>query len=75
MSFDDIKDASEAHERRITRCKACNARIVFLQSPSTPKKVPVDADTVEDHDEIYEHGRHVSHFSTCPRADYFRRQR
>lgn len=75
MSFEDIDDTSETHERRIVRCRACNARIVFLQSPSSTKKVPVDADTVEAHDEIYEHGRHVSHFSTCPRAGYFRRPR
>lgn len=75
MSFEDLNDYSDAHERRIVRCRACNARIVFLQSPSSAKKVPVDADTVEPDDEIYEHGRHVSHFSTCPKADYFRRPR
>lgn len=74
MSFLE-DDTTEAHERRITRCKGCNARIVFLQSPSTNKRVPCDADTVEADDEIYEHGRHVSHFTTCPKADYFRRQR
>lgn len=71
MSFEDINDATEAHERRIVRCKACNARMIFLQSPSSEKKVPCDADTVEPHDEIYEAGRHVSHFKTCTDSNRF----
>jgi DNA-directed RNA polymerase subunit RPC12/RpoP len=73
MSFLD-DDTNEAHERRIVRCKACRARIVFLQSPSSAKQVPVDADTVEADDEVYEHGRHVSHFSTCSNPERFRKR-
>lgn len=45
MSFDD-DDTTEAHERRITRCRSCRARIIFLRT-STGKSIPVDADTVE----------------------------
>jgi hypothetical protein len=75
MSFEDIDDTTDAHERRIVRCRACYARIIFLQSPSSDKKVPVDADTVEAEDETYEHGRHVSHFGTCTDPTRFRKPR
>lgn len=74
MSFEDIDDTNEAHERRITRCKACRARIIFLPT-AAGKKIPVDADTVDAEDEGYEHGKHVSHFSSCPDADKFRSKR
>lgn len=72
MSFDD--DTTEAHERRIVRCrgKTCRARIIFLETRSG-KKIPVDADTVEPDDEVYEHGRHVPHHSSCPDVEDFRR--
>ncbi|MBS0364943.1 MAG: hypothetical protein JSR67_03855 [Proteobacteria bacterium] len=72
MTFDS--DTTEAHERRITRCKSCRARIVWLTTEAG-KKIPVDADTVEADDEIYEHGRHVSHFGTCPQASSWRKPR
>jgi len=26
MSFEDLNDTTESHERRITRCKSCHAR-------------------------------------------------
>lgn len=74
MTFEDLDDTNEAHERRITRCKACRARIIFLDT-SSGKKIPVDADTVDAEDEVYEHGKHVSHFSTCTEADKFRGRR
>jgi hypothetical protein len=60
-------DTTETHERRITRCKSCRARIIWLRT-DLGRNMPVDADTVDVHDEIYEHGRHVSHFSTCPQG-------
>lgn len=64
MGFEDINDASERHERRIVRCQSCRARIIFLDTHAG-KKMPVDADTVDDEDEVYEQGKHVSHFTTC----------
>ena len=67
-------DTTEAHERRITRCKTCRARIIFL-STSSGKKMPVDADTVEADDEEFDSSRHVSHFRTCKQADQHRRPR
>lgn len=74
MSFEDINDTSEAHEKRIVRCRSCRARIIFLPTASG-KKMPVDADTVDAEDEVYEHGKHVSHFSSCSNADEYRKPR
>lgn len=65
---------SEAHERRITRCRACNARIIFLTT-STGKNIPVDADTVEPSDTAYVWARHEAHFAKCPNAAQFRKPR
>lgn len=73
MSFDDDYGTSEAHERRITRCRACRAKIIFLAT-STGKSMPVDADTVEPDDQEFEAGRHESHFASCPGAQQFRRR-
>lgn len=64
MSFEDINDSTEEHERRIKRCRSCNAKIIFLPT-STGKKMPVDADTVEPEDDAYDPERHESHFKTC----------
>lgn len=72
MSFED--NTTEAHEKRITRCRSCRARIIFLET-TTGKKIPVDADTVEPEDEQFDNARHESHFATCPQADQFRRKR
>jgi hypothetical protein len=77
MSFDD-DEADEAtlerHERRITRCSSCRARIVFLRT-AAGKQMPVEADTVEATDETFEAGRHESHFAKCAAADKHRRSR
>lgn len=72
MSFDD-DETTEAHERRITRCRSCRARIVFLKTVAG-KAMPVDADTVETDEKTFDHERHVSHFATCPEANKFRRR-
>jgi hypothetical protein len=40
---------------------------------SAGKRMPVNADTAEDADVLYEQGRHVSHFATCAQADQWRR--
>lgn len=70
MSFEDPDDTTEAHERRIKRCRACNAKIIFLETPAG-KSMPVDADTVEPADELYDADKHESHFRTCPQANKF----
>lgn len=70
---DDDYQTTEAHERRITRCRSCRARIVFLKTEAG-KAMPVDADTVEPADQEFEYGRHESHFASCPGAQQFRRR-
>ncbi|MGH9641472.1 MAG: hypothetical protein ACRD3Q_03520 [Terriglobales bacterium] len=75
MTFEDLDDTNEAHERRIVRCRACQARIIFLESPATGKRVPVDADTVEADDQAYDSSRHVSHFTTCSDPNRFSKGR
>lgn len=72
MSFEDLDDTTEEHERRIVRCKACNARIIFLMT-SSGKKMPVDADTVDAEDEVYEQGKHVNHWGTCSDPERFKK--
>lgn len=72
MAFDD-DETSEAHERRITRCSSCRARIVFLYTESGAK-MPVDADTVSPGDEQFDAQKHISHFADCPAAANHRRR-
>lgn len=73
MSFDD-DETNEKHERRITRCRSCNAKIIWFKTPAG-KNMPVDADTVEPDDEELELSRHVSHFASCPDAAKHRKPR
>lgn len=73
MSFDEV-DTTEDHEKRITRCKSCREMIIFLPT-ATGKQMPCDSDSVQAEDDTYEHGRHVSHFSTCTKSDQFRKPR
>lgn len=70
MSFDET--TTEAHERRIGRCRAdsCRKPIIWLKTASG-KNMPVDADTVEPGDELYDPARHVSHFKTCSAPNRF----
>ena len=73
MSFDE--ETTEEHERRITRCSSCRARIIWLKT-AKGGNMPVDADTVEPDDTEYDpEGDHVSHFATCPNADQHRKKR
>jgi hypothetical protein len=73
MSFDD-DETTEAHEKRITRCRSCQARIIFLKT-AAGKNMPVDADTVEPDDDEFDSERHESHFVSCPNADKHRKPR
>ena len=67
-------DTNEQHERRITRCRSCNAKIIWFETDAG-KKMPVDADTVEADDDELDLERHVSHFATCRDAGKWRKQR
>lgn len=56
-------------------CRKCGAQIVFLQSKSSTKKVPVDAATTKDGDWFYDpKAGHISHFATCSSPDFFRKK-
>lgn len=73
MSFDD-DDTDEAHERRITRCRSCHAKIIWFRT-AAGKNMPVDADSVEASDDELDLAKHVTHFRTCKQADQHRRSR
>jgi len=59
--------------KQFKQCRSCKASIVFLKTKHN-KFLPVDAETVDDTDEIYTHGKHRAHFATCPDAKQFRRK-
>lgn len=50
-----------------SQCSACQAPIIWVETPRG-KRMPVDRDQLPD-------GYRVSHFSTCPAAPLYRRQR
>lgn len=52
---------------RIVHCSSCKAPIIFLDT-AAGRQMPVNAETVEAHDTLYEHGRHVNHWGTCPNS-------
>lgn len=57
----------------MSKCKNCGKELVFLPT-KTGKVMPVNKESVETGDEIYIHGKHISHFSDCPGASGFRRE-
>ena len=71
-------------QRPTTPCRACGEDIAFVVTRAG-KKMPVNADSLSEEDvELlrlvgqtvdYRHGEHESHFSTCIKADEFRRGR
>lgn len=71
MSFEG-EETTEAHERRITRCNSCRARIIWLPTPAG-RAMPIDADTVGPDDQEFQHGKHGPHWATCPNADQHRK--
>jgi len=62
-----------SHLRQV-RCRSCDQYIVFLPTASD-KTMPVDAESVAEGDEEFNPKVHVSHFSTCPEADKFRKRK
>lgn len=59
--------------RRI-RCRSCQREIIFLPT-LTGRRMPVDADSVEETDDFFDYKKHVSHFATCDQPGKFRRPR
>lgn len=71
-------------------CRTCEAPIVWVESQSTGKPMPMDltpdpkgafviiggkARRATDEDKTLHRPRFTSHFATCPDADQFRRAR
>ena len=73
MNAEDWIGGEEPPASKLT-CRSCGAEIKFLRTASG-KSMPVDAETVEPGDTDYEHGRHLSHFSTCPDQNKWRKPR
>ena len=59
---------------RTVPCRSCGQYIVFLPT-ATGKTMPVDAESVDEGDDEFDPKKHISHFSTCPEADKFRKPR
>lgn len=59
---------------RTRACRSCGASIIWLKTRAG-KKMPVDAASVDGLEHIFEYGKHVSHFSTCPNAKQHRKPR
>ena len=56
------------------QCKSCGKEIVFLRT-DRGNSIPVDKETVDAVDEYFDKDRHVTHFSTCPDAKKFRKEK
>lgn len=63
----------EDKAKNVTRCRSCQAEIVWL--PTTKdKKAPVNAETVEVGDTLFDPKKHMNHFATCPHAKQWKKK-
>jgi hypothetical protein len=64
--------------KNISKCKACEADIVWMKT-AKGNNIPVDAETVEEDllgtPVVFDPDTMTSHFATCPSADKFRRKK
>ena len=58
---------------KVSKCRSCDENIVWLKT-ERGANMPVDADSVDEGDELFDYEKHVSHFSTCPLADKHRKR-
>lgn len=58
----------------IAKCKSCGAEIVYLQTKKG-NNIPCNANTVDSEDVIYDSKKHRTHFSDCPDAIKFRKNK
>lgn len=67
---------SYKHHPFETRCRSCEALIVWFKTASG-KRMPVDAETTQpiDAEHQLDLSRHRSHFATCPNSAQHRRPR
>lgn len=75
----DALAASMIGKHEVTKCgnkkrKGCGAPIIWLLT-RRGKFMPIEPESVEPDDELYEHGRHIVHWASCPYADWFRASR
>lgn len=64
----------EAHlPTNFSKCRSCQASIVWMKT-ARGANMPVDADSVDEGDDLFDHTRHVSHFATCPNAAQHRKR-
>lgn len=68
------EDPKIAHEMRVTRCRSCQGRIVWLKT-AAGRDMPTDAETVLPEDTQYSSAKHRSHWGTCPTSDQHRKQK
>lgn len=61
-------------DHRAKPCTTCEKPIVFLPT-KRGNMMPIDAETVQPKDTVYEHGRHVSHFASCSNPEKYRKPR
>jgi hypothetical protein len=61
-------------QARVRSCRSCSAPIIWLRTVKG-KKMPVDASSVTGDETLFEYGKHVSHFSTCPNSEKHRRRK
>jgi len=54
----------------VTSCKGCGAKIIYLPTRNN-SVMPIDVESYQDGDEAYLPKKHVSHFTTCPKAKDF----
>lgn len=58
----------------MAKCKACGKEIVFLKTEAG-KVIPINAETADKDDYAFDKSRHISHFSDCPAAKTFRKEK
>lgn len=61
-------------ESRCRSCKSCSAAIIWMKTKND-KTIPVDYESVDGMELIFEPGKHVAHFATCPNANKHRKRR
>ena len=74
MSSSDLQLGREEHKAHeaIRKCRSCGASIVWVRTRDS-KLMPVDEPTIEAGETVYIHGRHRSHYATCPQGPAWRK--
>lgn len=55
----------------VVKCRACKGDVIWLKTKKG-KSMPVNSETVQGGDAVFDQKKHTSHFATCPFADTFR---